>query len=70
MLSTSSRQDCLFFILFLNTDSVSNEDVLGAKTTKKTKGKKKVEKKAKNKISIFDDDSPNIFDDPLNATSK
>lgn len=34
------------------------------KTT--TKAKKKPEKKP----SIFDDDVPSIFDDPLNATSK
>lgn len=48
------------------SDSVANEDSSTSKTTKKTKGKKK----GKSKASIFDEDSPSIFDDPLNATSK
>ena len=59
----------LFFLsIFLGASG--EQDVPSVKTTKKTKGKKKGEKKGKSKISIFDDDSPNIFDDPLNATSK
>ena len=50
---------------FLKGDEQAEE-----KTVKKTttKAKKKTEKKAK--ASIFDDDVPSIFDDPLNATSK
>lgn len=48
------------------TVTVASEDASTSKTTKKTKGKKK----GKSKISIFDEDSPSIFDDPLNATSK
>jgi hypothetical protein len=46
--------------------TVASDDASTSKTTKKTKGKKK----GKSKISIFDEDSPSIFDDPLNATSK
>lgn len=39
-------------------------------TTKKTKAKKKTgDKKPAKTTSIFDDDAPNIFDDPLNATA-
>lgn len=38
------------------------------KSTKKTATKTK--KKPEKKPSIFDDDVPSIFDDPLNATSK
>ena len=41
----------------------------GEKVVKKTKTKKKAEKKSAVK-SIFDDDAPSIFDDPLNATGK
>lgn len=40
-----------------------NNEPPTSKTNKKVKGKKKV----KNKTSIFDDDSPDIFKDPLNA---
>ncbi|XP_046852963.1 WASH complex subunit 2-like isoform X2 [Xenia sp. Carnegie-2017] len=40
-----------------------NNEPPTSKTNKKVKGKKK----AKNKTSIFDDDSPDIFKDPLNA---
>ena len=45
---------------------MASEDASSSKTTKKTKGKKK----GKSKASIFDENSPSIFDDPLNATSK
>ena len=58
----------VFWTILLGTSV--DQDVPSVKTTKKTKGKKKGEKKGKSKISIFDDDSPSIFDDPLNATSK
>ena len=48
----------------------SGDEQAAEKTAKKTttKAKKKTEKKSK--ASIFDDDVPSIFDDPLNATSK
>ncbi|KAK3698556.1 hypothetical protein QZH41_014481 [Actinostola sp. cb2023] len=46
------------------------DDAPGEKTTKKTKTKKKTsEKKPAKTTSIFDDDAPSIFDDPLNATA-
>ncbi|XP_048588128.1 WASH complex subunit 2 [Nematostella vectensis] len=51
-------------------DSIFDEKPTSDKTTKKTKAKKKPEKKPAKTTSIFDEDAPNIFDDPLNATSK
>ncbi|EDO30853.1 predicted protein [Nematostella vectensis] len=51
-------------------DSIFDEKPTFDKTTKKTKAKKKPEKKPAKTTSIFDEDAPNIFDDPLNATSK
>lgn len=44
--------------------SAASEDASFLKTTKKTKAKKK----PKNTISIFDEDSTNIFGSPLNPT--
>ena len=52
-------------IVFVSDSATGSEDA-PSKTAKKTRGKKK----GKSKMSIFDEDSPSIFDDPLNATSK
>jgi len=51
-------------------ESIFDDDTSTDKTTtKKTKTKKKTaDKKTAKTTSIFDDDAPSIFDDPLNAT--
>ena len=60
---------CKIISLFFNLICVSifTGDEQAPKKTA-TKAKKKSDKKPK--ASIFDDDVPSIFDDPLNATSK
>lgn len=60
------RKDDLVNVVFCFSYPEASEGASASKTTKKAKGKKK----GKSQISIFDEDSPSIFDDPLNATSK
>ena len=49
----------------LTTESALDEDAGQAKKT--AKAKKKTKKSEPKDLSIFDDDAPSIFDDPLSA---
>ena len=58
-------QTCFLMSCSIPAESALDEDAGQAKKT--TKAKKKTKKSEPKDLSIFDDDAPSIFDDPLSA---